>query len=88
MSGPSDVRGHLRLSGPLAAIVFLVMAVSDLLMLTTLDFSRPYRFWTDARSLPQVQVTLGYYLGVLTIPFYLTSAWHLSLACYTFRPDR
>ena len=71
---------RLRLTGLLATAVFLVMVASDLLMLTTLDFSRPYFFWTDAPGLPQQQVTLGYYLGVLTIPFYLVGGWHLSLA--------
>lgn len=70
----------LRLSGLLATAVFLVMVASDLLMLTTLDFSRPYSFWRDAPGLPQPQVTLGYYLGELTIPLYFIAAWHLSLA--------
>jgi hypothetical protein len=60
--------------------VFLVMVASDLLMLTTLDFSRPYRFWVEAPGLPQGQVTIGYYLGELTIPFYVLGAWHLALA--------
>lgn len=72
---------RLRLSGLLATTVFLVMVASDLLMLTSLDFSRPYRgFWTEAPGLPQAQVTLGYYLGELTIPFYCVGGWHLSLA--------
>lgn len=70
----------LRLSGLLATVVFLVMVASDLLMLTTLDFSRPYSFWIDAPELPQAQVTVGYYVGELTIPFYFISGWHLSLA--------
>ena len=74
------LNARLRLSGLLATVVFLVMAASDLLMLTTLDFSRPYSFWTDAPGLPQQQVTWGYYLGVLTIPFYVVGGWHLSLA--------
>ena len=69
----------LRLSGLLATAVALTMVASDLLMLTTLDFSRPYSFWKDALDLPQARVTLGYYLGELTIPFHFTSAWHLSL---------
>jgi len=75
------MRTRLRLSGLLATAVFLVMVASDLLMLTSLDFSRPYRgFWAEAPHLPQAQVTLGYYLGELTIPFYCIGAWHLSLA--------
>ena len=74
------MRTPLRLSGVLATVVFLVMVVSDLLMLTTLDFSLPYRFWRDAPGLPQAQVVLGYYLGELTVPFYCIGAWHLSLA--------
>ncbi len=62
-------------------MVFLVMVASDLLMLTSLDFSRPYRgFWTEAPGTAQAQVTLGYYLGELTIPFYCIGAWHFSLA--------
>src|SRR5262245_13281376 len=57
------------------------MAVSDLLLLTTLDLHRPYRFWEDAAHLPQAQVTVGYCLGMLAIPLHcVTSAWHLSLA--------
>jgi hypothetical protein len=72
---------RLRWSGLLATAVFLVMVVSDLLMLTSLDFSRPYRgFWAEAGGLPQSQVTWGYYLGELTIPFYSIGGWHLSLA--------
>ncbi len=71
---------QLRLSGLVATAVFAVMVASDLLMLTTLDFSRPYSFWTGAPGLPQRQVTLGYYLGILTIPFYVVGGWHLSLA--------
>jgi len=72
---------RLRLSGLLATGVFLVMVASDLLMLTSLDFSRAYRgFWSEALALPQGQVTLGYFLGELTIPFYCVGAWHLSLA--------
>ena len=71
---------RLRLSGLLATAVFLVMVASDLLMLTTLDFSHPYSFWQDAPGLPQSQVTFGYYLGELTIPLYFIAAWHLSLA--------
>jgi hypothetical protein len=72
---------RLRLSGLLATAVFLVMVVSDLLMCTSLDFHRPYRFWTDAAGLPQAQVSLGYYVGELAIPFLcVTTAWHLSLA--------
>lgn len=74
------MKAHLRLSGLLATAVFLVMVASDLLMLTTLDFSRPYSFWIDAPGLPQGQVTMGYYLGELTIPFYFINGWHLSLA--------
>lgn len=73
--------GRLRLSGLLATAVFLVMVVSDLMMLTRLDFARPYRFWTDAAGLPQAQVTLGYCVGELAIPFLcVTTAWHLYLA--------
>src|SRR5262249_17977110 len=57
------------------------MAGPDLLLLPTLDFHRPYRFWEDAPRLPQAQVTLGYMLGMLGIPLHcVTSAWHLSLA--------
>ena len=74
------LNARLRLSGLVATAVFAVMVASDLLMLTTLDFSRPYSFWTDAPSLPQRQVTVGYYLGILTIPFYVVGGWHLSLA--------
>ncbi|HET7746127.1 MAG TPA: hypothetical protein VFM29_02430 [Vicinamibacteria bacterium] len=74
------MKHRLRISGFLATVVFLVMVVSDLLMLTTLDFSRPYRFWAEAGGLPQAQVTLGYYLGELTIPFYAVAGWHLALA--------
>ncbi len=71
---------ELRASGLIATLVFLVMAVSDLLMLTTLDFSRPYRFWEEAAGLPTEQVLLGYFLGVLTVPFYCVGARHLMLA--------
>lgn len=74
------LNAQLRLSGLAATAVFAVMVASDLLMLTTLDFSRPYAFWTDAPGLPQRQVTVGYYLGILTIPFYVVGGWHLSLA--------
>jgi hypothetical protein len=74
------MKRHLRLSGLLATAAFLAMVASDLLMLTTLDFSRPYSFWVDAPGLSQAQVTFGYYLGELTIPFYFISGWHLSLA--------
>ena len=75
---------RLRVSGLLATAVFVVMVASDLLMLTSLDLSRPYRgFWSEALALPQGQVTLGYFLGELTIPFYCVGAWHLSL---TIRP--
>lgn len=74
------LNARLRLSGLVATAVFLVMVASDLLMLTTLDLSRPYSFWKDAPGLPQRQVTVGYYLGVLTIPFYVVGGWHLSLA--------
>ncbi len=74
------LNARLRLSGLLATAVFAVMVASDLLMLTTLDFSRPYSFWADAPSLPQRQVTAGYYLGMLTIPFYIVGGWHLSRA--------
>jgi len=70
---------RLRLSGIVAAIAFLILAVSDLLMLTTLDFSRPYRFWSDAASLPQEQVVLGYYMGLLTAPFVCVGAWLVGL---------
>lgn len=77
------LNGRLRLSGLLTTAVFLVMVASDLLMLTTLDLSKPYSFWTDAPGLPQRQVTVGYYLGVLTIPFYVVGGWHLSLAIRT-----
>jgi hypothetical protein len=76
----TSVKARLRLSGLLATAVFLVMVASDLLMLTTLDFARPYLGWRDAPGLPQAQVTLGYYLGELTIPFYFIAFWHLSLA--------
>ena len=69
-----------KLSGILATIVFVVMAVSDLLILTRLDFTRPYMFWRDAKYIPDAQVVLGYYLGVLTMPFNIATAWHLSLA--------
>ena len=74
------LNSRLRLSGLVATAVFLVMVASDLLMLTTLDLSRPYSFWKDAPGLPQRQVTAGYYLGILTIPFYAVGGWHLSLA--------
>ena len=74
------LNARLRLSGLAATAVFLVMVASDLLMLTSLEFSRPYSFWTDAPGLPQRQVTVGYYLGILTIPFYVVGGWHLSLA--------
>jgi small-conductance mechanosensitive channel len=70
----------LRFSGVAATVVFLIMVVSDLLMLTTLDFSRPYRFWEESPALPSTQVLIGYYLGILTIPFYSVSSWHLMLA--------
>lgn len=70
----------LRFTGVVATLVFLAMVVSDLLMLTTLDFSRPYRFWAESPSLPSRQVLIGYYLGILTIPFYTVSSWHLALA--------
>ena len=70
----------LRSSGVIAILVFLAMVLSDLLMLTTLDFSRPYRFWAESPGLPSSQVLTGYYLGVLTIPFYCVGSWHLSLA--------
>jgi hypothetical protein len=77
----ASLKACLRLSGILATLVFAVMAVSDLLLLTTLDFHRPYRFWEDAARLPQSQVTVGYMLGMLGIPLHcVTSAWHLSLA--------
>lgn len=57
------------------------MVISDLLMLTSLDFGRPYRgFWIEAAGLPQTQVTWGFFIGELTIPFYCVAAWHLSLA--------
>ncbi len=36
------LNGRLRLSGLLTTAVFLVMVASDLLMLTTLDLSKPY----------------------------------------------
>lgn len=81
--GSRRLNGRLRLSGLLTTAVFLVMVASDLLMLTTLDLSQAYSFWTDAPGLPQRQVTLGYYLGVLTIPFYAVGGWHLSLAIRT-----
>ena len=74
------LNARLRLSGLVATAVFLAMVASDLLMLTTLDLSRPYSFWKDAPGLPQRQVTVGYYLGILTIPFYVVGGWHLSLA--------
>lgn len=70
----------LRFTGVAATLVFLAMAVSDLLMLTTLDFSRPYRFWAESANLPSGQVLIGYYLGMLIIPFYSISSWHLMLA--------
>jgi small-conductance mechanosensitive channel len=70
----------LRLSGVVATLVFVAMVFSDLLMLTTLDFSRPYRFWAESPNLPSTQVLLGYYLGILTIPLYSVSSWHLTLA--------
>jgi hypothetical protein len=74
-------RWGLRLSGILAASIFIVMAASDLLLLTRLDFSVPHRFWEAAPSLPLSQVRLGYFLGVLALPLHtFTSAWHLSLA--------
>jgi hypothetical protein len=77
----------LRLSGILAALVFAVMAVSDLLLLTTLDFHRPYRFWEDAAALPQAQVTVGFILGMVAIPLHcVTSAWHLALAVHPAGP--
>ena len=77
------LNGRLRLSGLLTTAVLLVMVVSDLLMLTTLDFSQAFSFWTDAPGLPQRQVTVGYYLGVLTIPLYAVGGWHFSLAIRT-----
>ncbi len=77
------LNGRLRLSGLVATLAFLVMVASDLLMLTTLDLSQAYSFWTVAPGLPQRQVTVGYYLGVLTIPFYAVGGWHLSLAIRT-----
>lgn len=70
----------LRFTGVVATLVFLAMALSDLLMLTTLDFSRPYLFWEESAGLPSEQVLIGYYLGELTIPFYCISSWHLMLA--------
>jgi Family of unknown function (DUF6796) len=70
----------LRFSGVVATLVFLAMVLSDLLMLTTLDFSRPYRFWAESPGLPSAQVLAGYYLGELTIPFYCVGSWHLMLA--------
>src|SRR2546430_10031317 len=74
------MKTQLRISGLIATFAFLVIAASDLLMLTTLDFSRPYRFWSDAASLPQGQVVLGYFLGLLTAPFICVGAWHCALA--------
>jgi hypothetical protein len=71
---------QLRISGILATLVFLIVALSDLLMLTTLDFSRPYRFWMDAANLPHEQVMWGYFLGILTGPFFCVGAWHMCLA--------
>ncbi len=71
----------LRLSGFLATGVFFVVAVSDLLLTTRLDFDLPHRFWEAAPSLPAAQVEVGYLLGVLALPLHtFTSAWHLSLA--------
>ena len=70
----------LRVSGILATLAFVVMVASDLLMLTTLDFSRPYRFWDDAARLGGQQVLWGYYLGELALPFYCVGAWHYALA--------
>ena len=83
--GPERINMRLRLSGIIATIAFLILAVSDLLMLTTLDFSRPYRFWSEAAGLPQEQVVLGYFMGLLTAPFICVGAWHLAQA---IRPPR
>jgi hypothetical protein len=81
VTGPASLNARLRLSGLLAASVFIVMAVSDLLLLTRLDLSLPHRFWEAAPGLPLPQVRLGYFLGVLALPLHtFTSAWHLSLA--------
>jgi hypothetical protein len=74
------MRLGLRFTGVVATLVFLAMFLSDLLMLTTLDFSSPYRFWAESAGLPSEQVMMGYYLGVLTIPFYCIGSWHLMLA--------
>ncbi len=76
--GPEEVNS-LRASGILATAVFVVMIVSDLLMLTTLEPARVFDFWADASRLPDGQVLWGYYLGELVIPFYLVAGWHLSL---------
>ena len=76
----NNVNMRLRLSGIIATVAFLILAASDLLMLTTLDFSRPYRFWSDAAGLPQGQVVLGYFMGLLIAPFVCVGAWHLALA--------
>jgi hypothetical protein len=71
---------QLRLSGVVTMAVFLLVLLSDLLMLTDLNPAKPYRFWSDAPTLPQAQVTWGYYIGELAIPFLLASAWHLAQA--------
>jgi hypothetical protein len=71
---------QLRVSGVVAVLAFLLVLASDLLMLTDLDPSKPYRFWSDAPGLPQSQVTWGYYIGMLAIPFLFASAWHLAVA--------
>jgi hypothetical protein len=75
------VNTRLRQSGLLATGIFFVMAVSDLLLTTRLDFDLPHRFWEAAPTLPLPQVRLGYFLGVLALPLHtFTSARHLSLA--------
>ena len=70
----------LRVSGVLATLACMVMAASDLLLLTTLDFRRPYPLWEVLNGISDHQALWGYYLGVLGVPFYCLGAWHFALA--------
>src|SRR5262245_58314676 len=65
----------LRASGMAGIAVFVLVALSDVLMLTTL----PSDWWLGAHRLP-AQVAAGYFLGELAIPFYVVVGWHVSRA--------
>src|SRR5512147_2706759 len=71
----------LRASGIIAIVTCLVMVVSDLLMMTTLDLARPRPLWEALNAMSDRQMLWGYYVGVLMVPIYVMSwGWHVGLA--------